>query len=133
MILIFRNILCFISILFFSLKAYSQCPKSEAWVGGRVSGYFTKIVFQNQDSINADRFCSGVRKETQIDSFSIIIIRDTSIIFRLKNIGSKFENSLKSVIKEAKVNDKVLFFDIWGTDYDKNRVHLDPLEYHLTE
>jgi hypothetical protein len=113
--------------------AKTQCPKSDASVGGRLSGEFVMIVFQNQDHINADRFCSGFRKETSIDSFQVMVIRGTQIIFKFKNIGQRFKNDFKNAIKMAEVNDKVLFYDIIGTDFDGTKVYLNPIEYRLIE
>ena len=127
-----RN-LFFGAILFLSCTANSQCPKSEAWVGGRLSGDFHILVFQNQDRLNADRFCSGIRRETIIDSFNILIIRDTSIVFRSKNIGPVFNSNFMAFTKKLVPNDKVVFYSIWGTDYDATKVYLDPLEYRLSE
>ncbi|HEY4876753.1 MAG TPA: hypothetical protein VIH86_14335 [Puia sp.] len=132
-VLKFKNIFRVLVVLLLSTKANSQCPKSDAWIGGRLSGDFTKIVFQNQDHINADRFCSGINRETSIDSFYVMIIRDTTIIFKFKNIGQMFKNDLKNVIKTVEVYDKILFYDIWGTDYDGTKIFLNPLEYRLTE
>jgi hypothetical protein len=116
-----------------SLNTNAQCPKSRAWVGGRLSGAFVKIVLQNQDRINADRFCEGIRRTTQVDSFSIIIIRDSTIIFRSQNIGNLFDNNFKKQIEKIQINDKMLLFNIWGTDYDGKKVFLDPLEFWVTE
>lgn len=131
--LIPRKFLFLITFLFCSAKAHSQCPKSYAWICGRLSGYFVKVVFQNQDEINADRICSGLRRETQIDSFQVLIIRDSCIIFNSKNIGKIFDRNLKNFIKKVELGDKVLFFNIWGTDYDGTKVYLNPLEYILIE
>jgi hypothetical protein len=128
-----RFILYIFTFILLSIKAKSQCPKSEAWVGGRLSGEFVKIVFQNQEHIGADRFCSGIRRETSIDSFQVMIIRDTAIIFKFKNIGQSFNSDFKIAIKAVEVNDKILFYDIKGTDYDRSKVYLNPLEYRLTE
>lgn len=119
-------------ILFFSFRqSRAQCPKSEAWVGGRLSGEFNRTVFINQDRINADRFCNGERKETKIEGFSIIVIRNDTIILSFKNSGYLFQRDLKSFLNKIKINDRVLIYDIRGTDYDGSKIQLNPLEYKI--
>lgn len=127
------HILLIIAFLALPFKGKAQCPKSDAWVGGRLSGDFVKIVFQNQDQINADRFCSGVKRETRIDSFQVLIMRDTTIIFKIKNVSQRFNGDFKNFIKSVEVKDKIIFYDIWGTDYDGAKIYLDPLEYRIIE
>ncbi|WP_153800782.1 hypothetical protein [Foetidibacter luteolus] len=133
MLLKSKHLLFFTIFFAFSFKGKSQCPKSDAWVGGRLSGDFVKVVFQNQNHINADRFCSGIKRETRIDSFQVMIIRDTTLIFKCKNISQAFNADFKNFIKSVELNDKILFYSIWGTDYDGAKVYLNPLEYRIME
>lgn len=128
-----KHLLFFTVFFAVSFNGKSQCPKSDAWVGGRLSGDFVKAVFQNQDHINADRFCSGIKRETRIDSFQVVVIRDTTLIFKSKNISQVFNADFKNFIKSVQPNDKILFYSIRGTDYDGANVYLNPLEYRIVE
>jgi hypothetical protein len=66
-----------------------------------------------------------------VDSFDIIILRDTSQILFFRNKGNKFEETLRTQLKSLMINDRVLIFDIYTKDYPGISVYLNPLEYKI--
>lgn len=105
-------------------------PKYVAFVGNIESGKVKKGGFLIQQGVR------GMRRLTQnhwesiiVDSFSVYIQRDTTIIYKFFNKGNIFEEELNSRFKELKANDRVLVFNIYARDVGNKVVFLQPLEY----
>jgi len=63
-----------------------------------------------------------------VDSFNVLVMRDTSIIISRKNKGAAFAKELKQLFDDLKVGDKVLAYDIYAT-MTKQKILINPLEY----
>ncbi|MFT3911658.1 MAG: hypothetical protein QM737_19705 [Ferruginibacter sp.] len=122
-------------------KAKCQCPDFEAYVGTRSSGSYYRPLFILQDSINvfinyhnlSEKKGSLKYRIINIDSFSILVLRNDSVIFRSKNKGYIFESGLKNIVSKALVGDRVIIYDINAMDYDGTKIQLNPLEYLVDE
>jgi hypothetical protein len=107
-------------------------PNYVAQVGMDGSGKIARGQFLAQQGVR------GLRRLTQshwesipIDSFSLLIIRDTSILFQHRNHGNFFDAQLTEALKVLEPNDRVLIFNIYGRDYGDKLVQLPPLEYKI--
>ena len=127
------NVICLAAFLLLSVAGKAQCPGNEASVGGIKSGEFEKTVFQSQTQMDAGSHCGIFDTTTIVDSFQVLVIRNTVILYKGKNTGGVFSSSLKDVMQTITTNDKILFFDICGTGPDGKNVFLNPLEYRITE
>ena len=107
-------------------------PKYVAQVGGIGSGKMTRGQFLAQEGVG------GRRRMTQdhwepivIESFSLIIIRDTVILVQYKNHGNFFEANLRKAMTALKPRDLVLIFNIYARDYGDKIVQPPPLQYEI--
>jgi hypothetical protein len=104
-------------------------PKYAAMVGGKESGQIKRGEFLAQQGVGGMRFIAGNHWERiPIDSFSIVVLRDTSIILQLKNIGQVFTDNSKNELKKLMASDRVLIYNIHGRDYGNKSVSIRPVE-----
>lgn len=66
-----------------------------------------------------------------INKFSLIVLRDTSIVFKYDNRGGKFEDSVKSALQKVQSNDSILFFRIYAKLPNGSDILLNPLEFKI--
>lgn len=127
---IFKSIL--LLIIAFKMHNYSfaqALPKYAAMVGSKESGYIKRGEFLAQQGIGGMRFIGGNHWERiPIDSFSIVVIRDTAIVIQLSNIGQTFTDYSKAQLKKLMVDDRVLIYNIHGRDYGEKPVFIRPVE-----
>lgn len=62
-----------------------------------------------------------------VNSFLLIILRDTSVVFQYKNNGNKFENAIRSAFHNLQGNDSILIFSIRARLANGEIVFLSPL------
>ena len=105
-------------------------PTVLAAVGGKSSDSVSKNQISLQEGV------SGHWKVTEdhwekmiIDSFSLMILRDTMIIFKHRNFGNRFDQKIKTALGNLAKGDRVLLFNIYGNDPNRNKIFLSPLEY----
>jgi hypothetical protein len=104
-------------------------PKYAAMVGPKESGQMIRGEFLAQQGVIGLRFIKGNHWEPiPIDSFSIVVIRDTAIVMQLKNIGQTFTDYSKAQLKKVMVYDRILIYNIHGRDYGDKPVFLRPVE-----
>ena len=107
-------------------------PKYVAQVGGKGSGNMIKGEFLVQQGVGGLRKLSATHWEPiQVDSFQILVLRDTSVVLRYSNKGNLFEAKLKILLKKLMVSDRILIYDIYATDVGSIKVYLSPLEYKI--
>lgn len=66
-----------------------------------------------------------------VNSFLLIILRDTSVVFQYKNNGNKFENAIRSAFHNLQGNDSILIFSIRARLANGEIVFLNPLEFNI--
>jgi hypothetical protein len=123
-------ILCFF-ILAISENTLSQKRlEMRATVGGFKSDSVSKFrIIGSAGMSGRFKVTDDHWEAARVDSFSVMILRDTAIIFRFRNVGMLFQKELKSAFQSLIPQDRVLFYRIYATDpYLRNRL-LDPLEY----
>lgn len=104
-------------------------PKCAAMVGGKESGKIRRGEFLAQQGVGGMRYIAGNHWERiPIDSFSIVIIRDTVVIAQIKNKGQIFTSEAKAQMDKIAVNDRVLIYDIYGRAYGDKTVFVRPIE-----
>ena len=125
-----KLILALVFAALMHIDSFGQAmPKYAAMVGQRESGKIVRGEFLAQQGVGGMRLIRGNHWESiPIDSFSIIIIRDTIVVMQFKNIGQTFSDFSKAQLKQLMVNDRVLIFNIHGRDYGDKPVFLRPLE-----
>ena len=107
-------------------------PKYVALVGGIGSGYIKRGQFLAEQGVMGMRKISAHHWEPiPVDSFTLMILRDTSTLHLYRNVGNHFEPSLKLLLKGLKINDNILIFNIHARDYGNKKVYLSPLEYKI--
>ena len=107
-------------------------PKYVAHVGIVGSGTMKRNQFLAAPGVGGLRKISAHHWEPiPVDSFTLIILRDTFTLHLYRNVGNYFEPSLKLLLKDLQTNDKVLIFNIYGRDYGNKKVYLSPLEYKI--
>jgi hypothetical protein len=128
-----RRLIILNVILLLSYWASAQYrPKYVAFVGGQKSGEVVTGSFKAQQGVGAEFFVAGNHWESlQVDSFRMTAFRNNELLFTHQNIGNKFDSTLQLRIKNLKVSDKVLVYDIWATTAEQSKVFLQPLEYLL--
>jgi hypothetical protein len=105
-------------------------PKYAAMVGGKESGQIRRAEFLAQQGVAGMRYSAGNHWERiPIDSFSIIIIRDSVVIAQIKNKGQTFISNTKDQISKLFVNDRILIYNIYGRDYGDKVVFVRPIEF----
>jgi hypothetical protein len=105
-------------------------PKYAAMVGGNASGQIRRDEFLAQQGVGGMRYIAGNHWEhIPIDSFFIIIIRDTAVIAQIKNKGQIFTPNAKAQLSKLLVNDRVLIYNMYGRDYGDKVVSVRPIEF----
>ena len=98
-------------------------------VGGKESGQIRRGEFLAQQGVGGMRYIAGNHWENiPIDSFSIVIIRDTVVIAQVKNKGQIFASDTRAQLNKMTANDRVLIYDVFGRDYDGKTVFVRPVE-----
>ncbi len=107
-------------------------PKFIAQVNGTGSGLMKRGQFLAQQGVGAQRKITSYHSEPiPVDSFTLLIQRDTSILFLFRNKGNMFAEDLKTKMKSIQRNDRVLIFNIYAHNVDGNVLFLSPLEYKI--
>jgi hypothetical protein len=107
-------------------------PKFGAEVGVKEGGTIAKGEFLAQQGVRGLRHISNSHWESiPIDSFNIVALRDTVMIFCKKINGQLFTDDLRSELKSLKSKDKIIIYDIFGKDYGEKVVSIRPLEFRL--
>ena len=63
-----------------------------------------------------------------IDSFCVVIIRNTEIVTQINNKGQIFTPSTKAQMSKVAANDRVIIYAIYGRDYGDKKVFVPPAE-----
>jgi hypothetical protein len=126
----FKKSSLFFFLAFCAIAVFGQSfPKYAANVGGRESGQITKGAFLAQQGVGGTRFIADHHWESiPIDSFSIVVLRDTLTILHRRIKGQLFSDDLKTTLKALTTNDKILIYNIYGRDYGDKVVYMRPLE-----
>jgi hypothetical protein len=66
-----------------------------------------------------------------IDSFTIILVRNTITILHKKIVGQLFSENLKAELRSVTTNDKIIIYNIFGRDYGDKIVSIRPLEFTI--
>lgn len=69
---------------------------------------------------------------TKIESFTLLILRDTSIVYTEKILADSLTQSSKENISNSKNGDKILFISIKAS-INRNTYNLKPLEFTIKE
>lgn len=111
----------FTVFMLFSYSGFTQMnPKYAATIGGEWSGPMIKGQFLAQNGVGASQKVNSYHWEKiKVDSFSISVFRDSTMVFMYKNTGNIFEEGLKLLLKSIVAGDKVLVFDIHCRDLEK--------------
>jgi GldM C-terminal domain len=64
-----------------------------------------------------------------VDSFSVVIMKNSVVQFSAHNKGNAFSEDIKAAFSKMEPGSIVLLSDIWITNYYKEAIKLDPLEY----
>lgn len=92
-------------------------------VGGKKGGQITRNEFLAQQGVGGMRYIAeGHWEPIPIDSFCILIVRDTTVIARIKNKGQIFTSEAKAHFSKLAVNDRILIYDVYGRDYGDKTV-----------
>ncbi len=128
----------FLSSFLFHISTQELCaqeiPRVDAMVGAGKSGFIKARDFEVQLGVRALRWIDNVEAvpSKEVDSFTLCVMRETSIIFYRKNTGAYFNPDIKQFIKNLKAGDKVLIYDIYTTIMNK-KILISPLEYLIEE
>ena len=107
-------------------------PECYAKVGNIKSRTVQKKIFCAQEGIIAFIKISLSHWEPiVVNSFSVLILRDSSVVFQYKNTGNKFESSLRSAFQNLQSNDSILIYSIDTRLADKKTIFLNPLELKI--
>lgn len=107
-------------------------PECFAKVGNIKNRTVQKKVFSEQEGIIAYIKVSPTHWEPiVVNSFSVLILRDSSVVFQNKNTGNKFETSIRAVFQNLQSNDSVLIYSIDTRLADKKTMFLNPLEFKI--
>ena len=86
--------------------------------------------FIAQQGVEGMRFISGNHWESlPIDSFTLMIQRDTVILYKQKVNDQYFNENLKEELKIIQTGDRILIFNIYGYGIDKKTVFIRPIEF----
>lgn len=103
-----------------------------ARLGNIKSRSVPKKVFTAQEGVTAYiRINTSHWEPTILNSFSIIVLRDSSVVFQHKNDGKRFNSRVKAAFQELQSNDTVLIFNIQTQLPDGKTMILDPLEFKI--
>jgi hypothetical protein len=105
--------------------------KYAARVGGEWSGPMKKGYFLAQAGVGASQKITVDHWESiSVDSFTLTVFRDTSVLFIFKNVGNVFHKDLVILLKGIVPGDRILIFDIYAMDLSREKkLLLQPLEY----
>ena len=107
-------------------------PQYVAQVGGVSSCSMKRGQFLAQQGVVGKiKINSSHWESIPVDSFNLVVIRDTATILNHHNIGNHFDPYLKSELQQLQINDRILIFSIYAHDYTKARVYLSPLEFAI--
>jgi hypothetical protein len=124
------SILFLLTLGLFELSSAQMNPTYVAYVGANWSGPVHKNAFLAQSGVGASNKMNEQHWEhLSVDSFKLIVMRDSSIILNYRNIGNIFEIKLKEGLKTIQVGDRILIYDIWTKLHKGKEVLLQPLEY----
>lgn len=125
------RLLIFYAALLLSLKTVAQYqPENIAMVGGQKSGHIVLGLFRAQQGVSAAHYINNNHwEQSRIDSFTVAIFRDSLLVFFHRNKGNIWGPELVSEMKNMKIKDRVIIFDIWATWPGLPQSLLQPLEY----
>jgi hypothetical protein len=107
-------------------------PQYVAQVGGLSSCSMKRGQFLVQQGVAGKiRINSTHWEPIPVDSFALVVIRDTTVILNHHNIGNHFDSHLISELQKLNINDRVLIFSIYAHDYTKTKIYLAPLEFRI--
>ena len=123
--------ICFCLLLLCVYVTGQMNAKYAARVGGEWSGSMKKGYFLAQTGVGASQKITFDHWESiSVDSFTLTVFRDTSVLFIFKNIGNVFNKDLVILLKTIVPGDRVLIFDIYSRDLSREKkLLLQPLEY----
>jgi hypothetical protein len=113
------------------LNTYGQSSaRYSALIGVREGGSIKKGELLAQQGVRGMRLIADNHWESiPVDSFSIIVLRDSVTILSKRNTGAFFTESLKSDLKNLTTNDKIIIYRISARDYGDKQVSIRPLEF----
>jgi hypothetical protein len=104
-------------------------PKYAAMIGGKESGQIKRGELLAQQGVGGMRYIAGNNWERiPVDSFCIVVMRDTVVLAQIKNKGQNFTSDTKAQLSNLAVNDRVLIYYIYGRDYGDKTVFIRPIE-----
>jgi len=123
--------ICFSLLLLCNYATGQMNVKYAARVGGEWSGPIEKGYFLAQTGVGASQKITVDHWESiSVDSFTLTVFRDTSVLFIFKNVGNVFHKDLVILLKEMIPGDKILIFDIYVMNLSREKkLLLQPLEY----
>lgn len=116
---------------FLSWIAHGQAiPKFTAMVRGKEGGKISRGAFLAQEGVGGMRFIGGNHWEgISIDSFSIIVQRDSLVICKSHIIGQFFDYNLKISLSAIQKDDRIVIFRIYSHNYDGTIIFIRPIEF----
>jgi hypothetical protein len=106
-----------------------RIPGPVVYVGGYRNGSQIPgpaFVAQAGISANVDDFDFAPYR---VDSFSLVIIHDSTIQFTSHTVGNLFDEKMRQAFSKMEPGSTVLFFDIWVSGAERKPSKTLPLEY----
>ena len=129
-----------ITILFFNItcaqRGVNKLGKKDTECVAKLGNIHTRHV-ESREFKAQERGAGFIRishchwEPVSVNRFSLMVLRDTPIVFRYNNRGGKFDNALKSGFQKIQSHDSVLFFDIYAKLADGKEAILNPLEFKI--
>jgi hypothetical protein len=116
--------------VYFTVK---QAPDPEPEVGGLSKGIIKKGFLMAQQGVSASILITsyGHKENIQIDSFTVVIFRNTNIVFNNNNIGAIFEHLTKTAFESLQAGDKITITNIKATTITSTTLSLRPIEFDI--
>lgn len=108
-----------------------EFPKPKVVIGGVTGKEIDKGTLLAQTGIGCYYAIPGLgfNLKCSIDSFSVSVLRDTSMLFYKKNAGNVFVGEVVELLKSLRPGDIILLSGITYMNPDQIRKNADPVEY----
>ncbi len=119
-----------IAAVYFFVK---EVPDPEPDIGGLNKGLIKKGFLLAQQGVGASFLVTsyGHREHITVDSFTVMIFRNNSIIFHSNNNGNIFNQSIKTAFQSLQSGDKITITNIKATIPTSPNLLLRPLEFEI--
>ncbi len=110
-----------------------EIPDPEPEIGGISKGTIKKGFLMAQQGVGASVLMTsyGHKEHIQVDSFTIVIFRNKSIIFSNDNIGNIFNHSITTAFESLQTGDKITITNIKATTVTSTTLSLRPIEFDI--